>query len=101
MRAVLPALQLLILLVQLRQKLIALVRYLVSLLKRGLLDFGGLDDDLRLHAHLHVFVLHDHHSRLFWPRQRGRLRSRRGHVAAVARAPPRRQRTYEFVHVEA
>lgn len=56
---VLPPFQLLVLFIQLRQELSALVGYPVWLLL-GLL-LGGhclLDDDLGLHAHLDVLVLH-------------------------------------------
>lgn len=80
LRAVLPPLQLLVLLVQLRQELVALVGDLVGLLSGRLLDLGGLDHDLRLHAYLHVLVLHHHHAGVFPGRGWGW-----GHVAGRRR----------------
>ena len=60
--AVLPTFQLLVLFVELSQKLRALVGDLVAGLD-WLLYAGWLDDDLWLHAYLRVFVLHHHHPR--------------------------------------
>jgi hypothetical protein len=63
-RTVLPPLQLLVLLVQLGQEFVAFVGDFVGGLQRRLLHLRGLDHDLRLHAHLHVFVFHYDHARL-------------------------------------
>lgn len=60
MRAVLPTFKLLVLFVELRQKLGALIGDLVAGL-RWLLHTSGLDHDLWLHAHLRVLVLHHHY----------------------------------------
>jgi hypothetical protein len=63
--AVLPAFQFFIFFVELSQKFIALIGHFEGLLGGRFLYFSGLDNDLRLHADLRVFILHDDDSGLF------------------------------------